>query len=41
VQGIIATGTPIDEEVKFVSATGILTFSRALVSGEFVRALLQ
>jgi predicted secreted protein len=41
VQGIITTGTPVDEEVKFVSATGILTFSRALESGEFVRALLQ
>jgi len=41
VQAIISTGTPIDEEVKFVSATGVLTFSRALESGEFVRALLQ
>lgn len=41
VQGIITSGTPIDEEVKFVSATGVLTFSRALESGEFVRALLQ
>ena len=41
VQNILTTGTPIDEEVKFVSATGILTFSRALGSGEFVRALFQ
>jgi predicted secreted protein len=41
VQGIITTGTPIDEQVKFVSATGVLTFSRPLESGEFVRALLQ
>lgn len=41
VQGIITSGVPIDEEVKFVSATGILTFSRALGSGEFVRALFQ
>jgi predicted secreted protein len=41
VQGIITSGTPIDEEVKFNSATGVLTFSRALESGEFVRALLQ
>ena len=41
VQDIISSGTPIDEEVKWVSATGILTFSRALESGEFVRALLQ
>jgi predicted secreted protein len=41
VQGIITSGTPVDEEVKFVSATGILTFSRALESGEFVRFLAQ
>jgi predicted secreted protein len=41
VQGIITSGVPIDEQVKFVSSTGVLTFSRALGSGEFVRALLQ
>jgi len=41
VQGIITSGTPVDEEVKFVSATGVLTFSRALGSGEFVRFLAQ
>lgn len=41
VQGIITSGTPVDEEVKFVSSTGVLTFSRALGSGEFVRALFQ
>jgi predicted secreted protein len=41
VQGIITSGTPVNEEVKFVSSTGVLTFSRALESGEFVRALLQ
>jgi predicted secreted protein len=41
VQGIITSGTPIDEQVKFVSSTGVLTFSRALGSGEFVRALFQ
>jgi predicted secreted protein len=41
VQNIITSGTPVDEEVKFVSATGVLTFSRALGSGEFVRALFQ
>jgi hypothetical protein len=41
VQGIITSGTPVDEEVKFVSSTGVLTFSRALESGEFVRALFQ
>jgi predicted secreted protein len=41
VQDIIGTGTPIDEQVKWVSTTGILTFSRALESGEYVRALFQ
>jgi predicted secreted protein len=41
VQTILTSGTPINEEVKFVSATGILTFSRPLESGEFVRALFQ
>ena len=41
VQGIITSGVPIDEQVKFVSSTGVLTFSRALESGEFVRALFQ
>jgi len=41
VQNIITSGVPVDEDVKFVSATGVLTFSRALGSGEFVRALFQ
>ena len=41
VQDIISIGTPIDEQVKWVSTTGVLTFSRALESGEYVRALLQ
>ena len=41
VQGIITSGVPIDEQVKFVSSTGVLTFSRALGSGEFVRFLAQ
>lgn len=41
VQDIITTGTPINEQVKWDSTTGVLTFSRALESGEYVRALLQ
>lgn len=41
VQTIITSGTPVDEEVKWNSTTGVLTFSRALEAGEFVRALLQ
>ena len=41
VQDIISTGTPVDEQVKWVEATGVLTFSRALESGEYVRFLAQ
>lgn len=41
VQEILVTGTPVDEQVKWVSATGILTFGRVLESGEFIRALFQ
>ena len=41
VQNIIPTGTPIDEEVKWIPSTGVLTFSRVLGSGEYVRALFQ
>lgn len=41
VQNIITSGVPVDEEVKWVSLTGVLTFSRALGSGEYVRALFQ
>jgi hypothetical protein len=37
----LITGTPVDEQVKWVSATGILTFGRVLESGEFIRALFQ
>jgi predicted secreted protein len=41
VQDILSTGTPVDEQVKWVSATGVLTFGRVLESGEFIRALFQ
>jgi predicted secreted protein len=41
VQAIITSGTPVDEEVKWNSVTGVLTFSRVLEAGEFVRGLLQ
>ena len=41
VQTILTTGSPIDEEVKWDSTTGILTFSRVLGSGEYVRFLAQ
>lgn len=41
VQDIISSGTPVDEQVKWVESTGVLTFSRALESGEYVRFLAQ
>ena len=41
VQDILITGTPVDEQVKWTSSTGTLTFSRVLGSGEYVRALFQ
>lgn len=41
VQDILSTGTPIDEQVKWVESSGVLTFSRSLESGEFVRFLAQ
>jgi hypothetical protein len=41
VQDILSTGTPVNEQVKWVESTGVLTFSRALESGEYVRFLAQ
>jgi predicted secreted protein len=41
VQDILVTGTPIEEQVKWTSSTGTLTFSRVLGSGEYVRFLAQ
>ena len=41
VQDILSTGTPIGEQVKWVESSGVLTFSRALESGEYVRFLAQ
>ena len=40
-QAIITSGTPVNEQVKWNSLTGVLTFSRALESGEFVRGLFN
>jgi predicted secreted protein len=40
-QNIITSGTPTGDNVKFLSSTGVLTFSRALEAGEFVRLLAQ
>jgi predicted secreted protein len=41
VQRILTTGTPIEEQVKWNSVTGVLTFARALESTEFVRGLFN
>jgi len=41
VQNILTSGTPTNEDVKWNTLTGVLTFSRALESGEYVRALFQ
>ena len=40
-QNIITSGTPTGDNVKFISSTGVLTFSRALETGEFIRGLFQ
>lgn len=40
-QNILTTGTPTGDDVKFVSATGVLTFGRALAAGEYIRGLFQ
>lgn len=40
-QNILTTGTPTGDDVKFVSATGILTFGRTLEAGEYIRMLAQ
>ena len=41
VQDILTSGTPIDEQVKWTSSTGTLTFSRIMDVDEYVRALFQ
>lgn len=40
-QNILTSGTATGDDVKFVSATGVLTFGRVLVAGEYIRALFQ
>lgn len=40
-QNISATGTPTGDDVRFVSATGVLTFGRPLAAGEYIRGLFQ
>ena len=40
-QNIITSGTATGDNVKFITATGVLTFGRALEAGEFIRGLFQ
>lgn len=40
-QNILITGTPTGDDVKFVTATGVLTFGRTLEAGEYIRGLFQ
>jgi predicted secreted protein len=40
-QNILTTGVPTGDDVRFVSATGVLTFGRALAAGEYIRGLFQ
>ena len=40
-QNILTTGVPTGDDVKFVSATGVLTFGRVLAAGEYIRGLFQ
>ena len=40
-KNILTTGTATGDDVKFVSATGVLTFGRVLEAGEYIRALFQ
>lgn len=40
-QNILTTGTPTGDDVKFISATGVLTFGRPLAAGEYIRGLFQ
>jgi len=41
VRQILTTGTPTNDQVKWNSSTGTLTFGTALVSNEFIRALFN
>ena len=40
-QNILISGTPTGDDVKFISATGVLTFGRPLAAGEYIRGLFQ
>lgn len=41
VREILTSGTPTNDQIKFVSASGVVTFGRALEADEFIRGLFQ
>lgn len=41
VREILTTGTPTNDQIKFTSASGLVTFGRALEADEFIRGLFQ
>ena len=40
-QNILTSAAPTGDDVRFVSATGVLTFGRPLAAGEYIRGLFQ
>ena len=40
-KNILTSAAPTGDDVRFVTATGVLTFGRALEAGEYIRALFQ
>lgn len=41
VREILTSGTPTNDQIKFTSASGLVTFGRALEADEFIRGLFQ
>jgi predicted secreted protein len=41
VREILTTGTPTNDQIKFNSASGVVTFGRALEADEFIRGIFQ
>jgi hypothetical protein len=41
VREILTTGTPTNDQIKFTSASGVVTFGRALEVDEFIRGIFQ
>jgi hypothetical protein len=41
VREILTTGTPTNDQIKFNSTSGVVTFGRALEADEFIRGIFQ